>query len=178
MGKRNRRKPTPERPTEGPKPGRDDRAVVSVPALPVGSRTFARGRPSTYDPKYCDLLVAHMAMGFSFESFGADVEGIASRATLYRWVEEHEDFRDAKEKGDAACRKFWELQGVTGLHMKGFNATVWIFNMKNRFKWTDKHELSGPDGGPIRHSTDVPLSEEEVARLAELEAKAKELEAG
>ncbi len=173
MAKKHRKKP----PLAG-KPGRDERAVVSEPPLPVGATTYKRGRPTTYDPKYCDMLVAHMAQGYSFEAFGADVENIATTSTLYLWAKEHEEFSEAKKKGEKLCRKFWETQGLVGMHTKGFNATVWIFNMKNRFKWTDRTEHTGPDGGPVVIRADEPLTEEEAARLAEIKAKLNELEAG
>lgn len=172
MAKKNRKKP----PLAG-KPGRDNRAVVSETPPPATPRSVM-GRPTTYDPKYCDMLVAHMTQGYSFESFGADVEGIACVATLYNWAKEHPEFLEAKKKGQQACRKFWETQGLVGMHTKGFNATVWIFNMKNRFKWTDRTEHTGPDGGPVVIRADEPLTEEEAARLAEIKAKLHELEAG
>jgi hypothetical protein len=92
-------------------------------------------------------------------------------------MEAHPEFLEARKKGESACRRWWETQGKIGMHMKVFNSTVWIFNMKNRFKWADRSELSGPDGGPISIKKDDPLTEEESARLAELQAKAAELEA-
>jgi hypothetical protein len=117
-----------------------------------------------------------MAEGYSFLSFGGVVDPPVSTQTLYDWMEAHPEFLEARKKGESACRRWWETQGKIGMHMKVFNSTVWIFNMKNRFKWTDKHEISGPDGGPIAVKKDDPLTEEEKSRLAELEAKARELE--
>ena len=172
MTKKNRRKP------RQPKPGRPADVVVSeVPAPPTAARKRTVGRPTTYSEEYPDLLIEHMTQGFSFLSFGGVVDPPVSTQTLYDWQDAHPEFLEARKRGENACRRWWELQGTIGLTSKVFNATVWILNMKNRFKWTDKHEISGPDGGPIAIKNDDPLTEVETARLAELEAKARELEA-
>src|SRR5690349_7812689 len=96
------------------------------------------------------MLVGHMAQGLSYESFGGVVE--VSKQTLYDWEKRHEEFRDAKDRGESQSRLFWEKAGINGLHnetikdgdgmtvTRSINATVWIFNMKNRFKWRDKTE--------------------------------------
>lgn len=94
---------------------------------------YRRGRPTTFKPKYCALLIEHMANGYSFESFGAEVG--AGTKKLYDWVKAHEDFRDAKDIGMVASLKIWEKLGmglVTG-KLRG-NASTWIFTMKNRFR--------------------------------------------
>ncbi len=109
------------------------------------------GRPTKYDPRYCEMLIEHMASGLSYESF-AGVLGI-TRATLYNW-EIHGEFLDAKEIGSQRNLLFWEKAGNEGLwdqteyndegkpiRTKKINATVWIFSMKNRHKWRDRQDL-------------------------------------
>lgn len=71
---------------------------------------------------------------------------------------DYEEFRLTVKNAKSVCEVWWEKQGrkmTTG--ESGGNATVWIFNMKNRFGWKDKTEaeISGPNGGPINHSIEV-----------------------
>ena len=96
------------------------------------------GRPTKYKPEYCEKLVQHMADGYSFESFGGKVD--VGRESLYRWEAKHQEFRDAKKRGSTKSQLHWEHMGRLGLGSKTFNATVWIFNMKNRFGWRDRTE--------------------------------------
>lgn len=128
------------------------------------------GRPSKYKPEYCEGVLAHMSKGFSFESYAA-VIGV-NRDTLFEWTHAHAEFSDYTKRGQDASRYFYEkigLMGMTG-KMPGFNASSWIFSMKNRFGWRDKAniELSGKDGGPISftHLTDEEL-QKEIDRLTE-----------
>lgn len=96
------------------------------------------GRPTKYQKKFCKMLIEHMAKGLSYESF-AGYLGV-NRSTIYEW-EKHEDFSDAKNLGIEASRYFWENAGINGLWVPEgvkFNSAVWIFNMKNRLKWTDR----------------------------------------
>lgn len=110
------------------------------------------GRPSEYDPKYCKQLIAHMAEGFSYESFAGKV-GVC-RDTLYAWERKHKDFSYTKKVAIEQALLFWEDKGIKGLYPDviegakgpialGFNSTVWIFNMKNRFGWRDNIEITG-----------------------------------
>lgn len=89
------------------------------------------------------MLIQHMAKGLSFESFAAEC-GVHFD-TLYEWVKKNPEFSEAKKIAQAQSLGVWEnigLQGVKGM-IPGFNVAAWIFNMKNRFKWTDKVEVSG-----------------------------------
>lgn len=81
------------------------------------------GRPTLYRPEFCDLLVAHMGLGRSFESFGAGVLAQephklrVNRSTLYDWEERHPAFADAKKRGEDASLLFHEelwRSGVSG----------------------------------------------------------------
>jgi hypothetical protein len=108
-----------------------------------------------YKPEFCQMLIEHMAEGYSFESF-AKVAGVME-ITLYRWTQPDgdwfkPDFYEAKQRAFAENRYFWESKGISGLTTKEFNATIWVFNMKNRFGWRDKQEMThqGPNEGPIQ----------------------------
>lgn len=138
------------------------------------------GRKSDYKPEYCKQLIAHMAEGLSYESF-AGIIG-TTRSTLYNWEKlknedgsvRYPEWLEAKEEGYARCQAFWEKAGrnmmlglkseqtdpVTGEkheidYTKG-NATVWIFNMKNRFNWRDKVDHTS-DNKPMRESVVIQL---------------------
>ena len=63
-------------------------------------------------------------------------------------LEDSEEFRLTEKQRQSLCEVWWERQGRR-MTMEGQgNATVWIFNMKNRFNWRDKQEVdhSSPDG--------------------------------
>ena len=99
------------------------------------------GAPSKYKEEYPDMLIQHMSQGFSFESFGASPVCV-HKDTLYQWLKKHQNFADAKKRAELESLKFWEDLGIKGAKgvYKNFNATSWIFNMKNRFKWRDRTE--------------------------------------
>lgn len=98
---------------------------------------------SKYDPKFCEELVSHMSQGLSFESFG----GVAKvgRATLYEWLEKHEEFKEAKELAETCCLLWWEKLAVEHVvqYSEGasINTGVFVFNMKNRFNWRDTKNI-------------------------------------
>jgi DNA-binding XRE family transcriptional regulator len=115
------------------------------------------GRPTKYEESHCQLLIEHMAQGFSFESF-AGLVGV-SKQTIYDWQEANPQFLDSKKIGIERARLFWERMGIENIINKetmvrdedgniqqtktSLNSTVWIFNMKNRFKdeWRDRQEI-------------------------------------
>jgi hypothetical protein len=110
-----------------------------------------RGRPSLYKPEYCALLIEHCSKGLSFEAF-AGLLGVAVD-TIQEWSNAHKDFSVAKNIASAKCRIFWERLGIriAAGQLKNANAAVYIFNMKNRFKWRDRwdSEDSENDGEPL-----------------------------
>jgi transposase len=99
------------------------------------------GRPSDYKPEYCNQLINFMAEGYSFEAFAGYIG--KHKDVLYNWAKKNPDFNDAKKIAFARCQYFWERKGMEGMQKgRDFNATVWIFNMKNRFFWRDRTEVS------------------------------------
>jgi hypothetical protein len=103
------------------------------------------GRPSKYRKEFCETLLIHAKSGLSFETFAAECS--VDRDTLYEWAKKHKEFSDTKKRADAICQKWWERIGQAGLSgkIKGFNAAIWIFNMKNRFHWRDVHQIETTD---------------------------------
>lgn len=117
---------------------------------------YTTGRKTAYKAEYCDGLVSHMAQGYSYETFSAMI-GV-TRKTLYNWEEKHKEWVKAKEKGMELCQFFWEQLGTMGtMGIKVENAnkqvydyskvnpTLWIFNMKNRFHWKDRMDMTTDD---------------------------------
>ena len=111
---------------------------------------YVFGRPTLYKQEYCEMLKEHMGKGFSFESFAGLIG--TDRSTIYEWLTSQKDFSDAKKQAFELSRLFWEQQGLIGLYDENFgngagsrklNATVYIFNMKNRFpdEWREKTEV-------------------------------------
>ena len=130
------------------------------------------GRPTKYKPEYCQQLIDFMSDGFSLEAFAGKVS--VTKDTVYQWRDKYPEFSDSIKVGFAKCRVFWEDMGKKGLFTdkeEKFNATVWIFNMKNRFGWRDQQsvELSGPGGGPVQTMSIKPellaLTDEELKEL-------------
>jgi hypothetical protein len=129
-------------------------------------------RPSKYKPEYCEALVKHMKGGLSYESFAGEV-GV-TRATLYEWEGRHKAFSDAKKLGETSSLLWWEQIGKMAmlgqdlvdkksgqrLSLKNFNATLWIFNMKNRHGWRDKQEIHAEGFEPL--ILNMPLKGESI----------------
>jgi hypothetical protein len=146
------------------------------------------GRPSKYKPEYCEALVRHMKGGLSFESFAGAI-GV-HYDTLYAWEKRHAAFSEAKKKGAAASLLWWEQVGkaaMLGQDMvtrdekgnvigkvasKSFNATIWIFAMKNRHGWRDRHDVNQTTAATIS-SNAAPQTDAALNEIREL-LKAKE----
>ncbi len=111
------------------------------------------GRPTKYDPAMCEVV---MNLGEEGKSKAQIARSLGvTRETIDIWAKEHAAFSDAIKTARELALAWWEDRGQEGLLLgsKGFNATAFIFQMKNRFRedYRDAsvHEHSGKDGGPI-----------------------------
>lgn len=107
------------------------------------------GRPSKYKPEYCELLEGHFASGLSYEAFAGVLK--VSIETLYNWEKDFPEFLEAKKTFWEIGREKFENIGLQGMMGKipGFNTTVWIFTMKNRFGWRDSAEIRHTQIEPV-----------------------------
>jgi transcriptional regulator with XRE-family HTH domain len=90
------------------------------------------GRPSKYDPTFCDLALEMGAKGFSRAQIAANL-GV-SRQTMATWEQLHPQFLDDLKEAKDLALAWWETAGQTNMTRQGFNATAFIFQMKNRFR--------------------------------------------
>lgn len=109
---------------------------------------MAGGRPTKYDPVFCEVAREFMVDGYSVTALAGHI-GVA-RSTVFKWADEHPEFSDALKTGQASAALWWEKTlrqvAITG---EG-NASAAIFGVKNRSseEWKDKqeHDLTSSDG--------------------------------
>ena len=105
------------------------------------------GRPSKYDPAMCEAAIECGKQGMGLAEIAAQLD--ISRDTLNEWRKTNDEFSDAIERALDLSQAWWEGKGREGAvgMIDGFNATGYIFQMKNRFRaeWNDtvKTEHSG-----------------------------------
>ena len=141
-------------PDAAAKPKRSRKPKTETTAAPAPAATPAKpGRRSKYDPAMCETIIALGKKGKSKTQMAAHLD--ISRSTFDRWLEAHEEFREAWELADTHAQALWEGVGMGGLS-KGhlFNDRCWSLQMRNRWPrdWreTRELELSGVGGAPIQ----------------------------
>ena len=123
------------------------------------------GRPSKYDPAYCQRIINHMAEGASVASFAAEI-GVA-RDTISEWANRHPEFSAAVKIAKAKCGAWWETQGRNLAVNGGGSATLVIFGLKNMSPddWREKQEIQHGGKVDVRHRC-VILPEKRVAEIS------------
>lgn len=119
------------------------------------------GRPSKYDPKFCDEAIEFMRDGFSVTALAGHI-GVA-RSTIFKWAEEHEEFSDALKTAQALAALWWEKTLRTVASTGEGSASAAIFGVKNRSteEWKDKHEVEQNVNQVSRVISAEPVSEDE-----------------
>ncbi len=107
------------------------------------------GRPSKYDPSFCDVLREKMGEGYS-KTAVAGIIGV-NHDTLVEWAKVHPEFSVAVKDGQA--KRTAKLEEDLLLAKDGPSVTSRIFALKNAspHEWRDRqsHEITGQGGGPI-----------------------------
>lgn len=101
-----------------------------------------RGRPSKYDPAFCELVMDLGEQGKSRTQIARTLG--TTRQRLLEWEQAHPEFRDALACAADLAQAWWEDQGQLGINLgKDFNAATFQFMMKNRFKadYSEKFEI-------------------------------------
>jgi hypothetical protein len=110
------------------------------------------GRPEQYTKKYADSLAPTLADMFEEGASLAEVchKIGCCKESFYKMLEISPEFSYAYKKGMVASEAWWCTLGRAGSAGKhAIQAAPWIFNMKNRFGWKDKQEITGADNEPL-----------------------------
>jgi transposase len=108
------------------------------------------GRPTKYRDEYPEEVVAYCAQGFSLTAFAGSI-GV-DRASINRWMDEHEEFCVAVNRAKSARAEWWEQQLLKQVQNGGTGgqATLTIFGLKNHapedFRDKTETEHSGTIG--------------------------------
>jgi transposase-like protein len=113
------------------------------------------GRPTLYDSKYCEEVVALGRIGKSVEQIASNLN--VSLRTMYLWRDTHEEFMHALDDAKTYEQAWWEEQAaaymVENKESDRLNATLWSRSMAARFpkkyRESTKTEITGADGAPL-----------------------------
>ena len=113
------------------------------------------GRPTLFDPSYCDKVVELGALGKSLEQISSNL-GVSCRV-LYDWRDKYPEFLRALEQAKEAEQTWWEDQAQAYMleHKDAakLNASIWSRSMAARFpkKYREsvKQEIPGENGAPL-----------------------------
>jgi hypothetical protein len=113
------------------------------------------GRPTLYDPAYCDRVRELGALGKSVEQISYNL-GVSLRV-MYDWKDKYVDFLHALDDAKMAEQNWWEEQAQAYMleHKDGakLNASIWSRSMAARFpkKYREsvKQEITGENGAPL-----------------------------
>jgi len=107
------------------------------------------GAPTKYRKKYCETVIELMSEGASKAEVCLNLN--CTFQTFLNWQGENPEFLEAVKRGTHLSKGKWEEMGRKAAfgNVENFNATAWIFNMKNRFgkmddfneRWSDKQEV-------------------------------------
>lgn len=131
---------------------------------------MAGGRPSKYDPSFCDLVIELGNQGASIDEMAFEC-GVCDN-TIRNWADEHPEFLDAFTRAQQASLIWWERRGRSGMEKSAqeFQGSIWSRNMAARFpsKWREVKgtEHTGKDGGAIEFKDLSRLSDAALHRLA------------
>jgi hypothetical protein len=113
------------------------------------------GRPTLYDPLFCDEVRKLGALGKSVEQIATKL-GVSLRV-VYDWKERYPDFLQALDDAKMAEQTWWEDQAQAYMleNKDGpkLNASIWSRSMAARFpkKYREsvKQEITGENGAPL-----------------------------
>lgn len=99
------------------------------------------GRPTGYDPEYCNKVIEWGKLGKSRTWIACEL-GICKQ-TLYNWAENNTEFLDALTLAKQFEQRHWEDLGEKYLTTQNFSQNCWSRNMAARFpeEWRESKNV-------------------------------------
>lgn len=110
-------------------------------AVPDPKPKHAGGRPTKYDPIYCELVGDLGREGMGRHEIKSAIG--CAWSTLQKWEKDFPEFAEALAEASHDAQAWWAAQGRRGIFMgPQFNASAYALQVKNRFPrdWKDKHD--------------------------------------
>jgi hypothetical protein len=114
---------------------------------------YVFGRPTKYDPTFCQEVINLGARGFTKEEMAAEMR--ISLASLKLWCEVHSDFSAAMKEAVNLAQAWMETKAREALDKptSAFNHSLWSKIVQCRFphvyRDVERKEISGIEGAPI-----------------------------
>jgi hypothetical protein len=116
------------------------------------------GRPSKYDPKYCDEIIIHCRKGETFESFASKLN--VHTDTIQEWAREHKEFSLARRRAKLEAEQYMirlgqkcmlgkKISPNTEGKPRYLNQSMWQFFMKCRFGWREDETSNDQDDNDL-----------------------------
>ena len=128
------------------------------------------GRPTKYDPTFCDLVVHAGERGLSLTAFAGEI-GVC-RDTVQEWARVHPEFSAAVKAHKAKRAWIWEQRLMRIADEGGGNgsATAIIFALKNVApeEFADRlvNQHTGPNDGPVKVASGAAHDLDVARRIA------------
>ena len=110
------------------------------------------GRPSKYRAEMLPRMLQLYAEGCSDVEVHTELE--ISGDTFYRWIKENPEFSETVKQGKELSKAWWLAQArrcleySSGPGTSRLDAALWYMNMKNRFGWSDRQDIT-TGGNPL-----------------------------
>lgn len=100
------------------------------------------GRPTKYDPMYCDQVIEMGRAGMSIVEMCAEI-GVHRNTLETLWPEAHPEFMEALGLSRVHAQAWWETQGRENITADKFQASLYSRSMAARFPhdWREKTEV-------------------------------------
>jgi hypothetical protein len=126
---------------------------------------MAAGRPSLYDPAYCERVIELGKIGMSVVEMAADI-GVARNTLETLWTAQHPEFLEAFTLAKQHSQSWWEAMGRVNLIMAPqsgtFQASVWSRSMAARFPADWREAKSVELGGDLNVNSKIERIERVV----------------